>query len=105
MIDSMAPVWIVRTILAAVDLGAFPYRGADEREPASMVMLGDMKWPPNRDAALWFVHEILPLITSEMPDALLYLLGGNPPNSQLPASTEHLKIEGRVPDVAPYFAR
>jgi glycosyltransferase involved in cell wall biosynthesis len=105
MIEEMAPGCLVRTVPAAVDLEAFPYHGADGRESASMVMLGDMKWPPNRDAALWFTREILPLVVEKVPDAVLYLLGGNPPTAQLPAPSGNLRIEGRVPEVAPYFER
>jgi glycosyltransferase involved in cell wall biosynthesis len=105
MIESMAPGRIVRTVPAAVDLASFPFRGADEREEASMVMLGDMKWPPNRDAALWFTREILPLVVAEIPNARLDLLGGNPPLAQLPPASANLVIAGRVPEVAPYFER
>lgn len=34
--------------------------------------------PPNEDAALWFVNEILPLIRTEVPDAHLSIIGSNP---------------------------
>jgi polysaccharide biosynthesis protein PslH len=105
MIESMAPGRLVRTIPAAVDLASFPFRDSGVREEASMIMLGDMKWPPNRDAALWFTHEILPRVVAEIPSARLDLLGGNPPIAQLPATSANLRVEGRVPDVAPYFER
>lgn len=104
-IESIAPGCLVHTVPAAVDLASFPFHGVEGREDLSMVMLGDMKWPPNRDAALWFTREILPLVVAEIPDAKLYLLGGNPPIAQLPPASENLRIEGRVPEVAPYFER
>ena len=34
--------------------------------------------PPNEDAALWFVHEILPLIRAGVPGAHLSIIGSNP---------------------------
>lgn len=105
MIQAMAPGAAVRTVPAAVDLAAFPYHGSQEREGASMVMLGDMKWPPNRDAAIWFTQEILPLVVAEIPEAVLHLLGGNPPTAQLPPASRSLRIEGRVAQVEPYFRR
>jgi polysaccharide biosynthesis protein PslH len=105
MIEAMAPGCLVRTVPAAVDLASFPFSGVEGRESTTMVMLGDMKWPPNRDAALWFTREILPLIIAEIPEATLYLLGGNPPIAQLPPASANLRIEGRVPEVAPYFER
>jgi glycosyltransferase involved in cell wall biosynthesis len=34
--------------------------------------------PPNEDAALWFVNDILPLIRAEVPEAHLSIIGSNP---------------------------
>ncbi len=34
--------------------------------------------PPNEDAAVWFVTEILPLIRAELPTARLSIIGSNP---------------------------
>ena len=34
--------------------------------------------PPNRDAAIWFVHLVLPLILARVPDARLTIAGSNP---------------------------
>jgi polysaccharide biosynthesis protein PslH len=104
VIGEMVPGRLVRSLPAAVDVEAFPYRGPTSRERHSMLMLGDMKWPANRDAALWFTREILPLIVSKVRDAKLYLLGSAAPVARLPVSG-NLEIKGHVPDVAPYFAR
>ena len=103
MIAGMAPGRIIRTVPAAVDLASFPFRDAEHRDGASMVMLGDMKWPPNRDAAIWFTNEILPRVVDEIPDARLDLIGGNPPHAQLPSPSKNLAIHGRVPEVREYF--
>ncbi len=34
--------------------------------------------PPNEDAALWFVPDVLPLICAEVPEARLSIIGSNP---------------------------
>lgn len=100
---TMAPGRPVHTIPAAVDLDAFAFRAPEERDSRSMVMLGDMRWPPNRDAALWFANEILPMVLRSVPDAVLHLIGGNPPVDRLPPASERFRIEGRVADVRPFF--
>lgn len=93
------------TLPAAVDLSAFPYAGTHHREPNSMIVLGNMSWEPNRDAAVWFANRILPLILREVPDAVCYLVGSHPPLIQLPASGGNLRIEGRVDSIAGYYNR
>lgn len=104
-IARMAPGVPVLTVPAAVDLCAFPYHDPDEREENSMIMLGNMAWPPNRNSVLWFANEILPLILERRPDAVCYIVGDNPPVDELPPASENLRIEGRVPSIAPYYER
>ena len=104
-IREMAPGVPTETIPAAVDLSAFPYHDPAGRDENSMIMLGNMGWPPNRNSVLWFAGEILPLILERRPDAVCYIVGDNPPIAQLPPASENLRIEGRVPSIAPYYSR
>ncbi len=104
-IGRLAPSVPVRTVPAAVDLAAFPYTDPVERETNSMIMLGNMGWPPNRNSVLWFTREILPLVLRERPDAVCYVVGDNPPVDQMPPASENLRIEGRVASIAPYYNR
>ena len=43
-----------------------------------IIFIAGFGHPPNEDAALWFVNEILPLIRAEVPDARLSVIGSNP---------------------------
>jgi GT2 family glycosyltransferase len=43
-----------------------------------IVFVAGFGHPPNEDAALWFAHEILPLIRMEVPAAHLSIIGSNP---------------------------
>lgn len=103
-IEEMAPGVPVVTIPAAVDLRAFPYHDPEQREEKSMIMLGNMAWPPNRNSVLWFTKEILPLVLQRVPDAVCYIVGDNPPLDELPPASHNVRIEGRVPSIAPYYA-
>ena len=43
-----------------------------------IIFIAGFGHPPNEDAALWFVNEILPLIRAEVPDARLSVICSNP---------------------------
>jgi glycosyltransferase involved in cell wall biosynthesis len=104
-IARFAPRLPCETIPAAVDLTAFPYTPVEEREELSMIMLGNMAWAPNRDAAIWFTNEILPLVVREVPQAVCHLVGDNPPLKHLPAPSANLRIEGRVETIRSFYDR
>lgn len=44
-----------------------------------MIFVGGFGHPPNQDAALWFVAEVLPLVRAAVPDASLSIIGSRPP--------------------------
>lgn len=105
MIRSWVPSTTVKVIPAAVDLERFPFVPVERREERSLIILGNMQWPPNRDAAIWFAKEILPLVVREVPDVVCYLVGDNPPLAQLPAPSANFRIEGRADAIGPYYER
>jgi glycosyltransferase involved in cell wall biosynthesis len=105
MIQRWVPGAHVRVIPAAVDLDRFPYVPVEKREERSLIILGNMQWPPNRDAAIWFARDIFPLILREVPDVVCYLVGDNPPLAQLPPSSESFRIEGRADSIRAYYDR
>lgn len=104
-IRAFAPGLLLQTIPAAVDLSAFPFRSVAVRETNSMIMLGNMGWAPNRDSAIWFANEILPLITQKFPSAICHLVGADPPLRQLPTNSPNLKIHGKVSSIQELYDR
>ena len=73
--------------------------------PHSLVFTGKMDFRPNVDAVLWFVDEVLPLISSVIPDVRFYAVGQSPhPRLAALASRPAVVITGRVPDTRPYIA-
>ncbi len=102
-IRTLVPGLHVETIPAAVDLERFDYVGDEKREEGSMILLGGMKWAPNRDAAIWFANDILPMILREVPTARCYLVGEAPPLNELPPPSDSFRIEGYVDDILPYY--
>jgi len=63
-----------------------------------------MDYFANVEAVLYFVREILPLIQSQIPDLMFYVVGSNPAHeiSVLPKTHPNVIITGFVDSVRPY---
>ena len=55
--------------------------------------------PPNVDAAVWLVQEILPLIRQRLPGVRLFLVGSNPTEEVQSLESEGVVVTGYVDDV------
>jgi glycosyltransferase involved in cell wall biosynthesis len=80
-------------------------RRADARR---VTFLGGLHYPPNAQGVLWFAKQVFPLVLAQVPDAVLTVIGKNPPRqildlkSKIPESS--LEITGYVADPKPYLA-
>src|SRR4030095_10132935 len=74
-------------------------------EPRSILYFGNLSWEPQSDAALYLHETILPAIWARMPDAKLYIVGQNPPDSVRRLGGERVIVTGFVPDMRDYLAR
>ena len=70
----------------------------------TIVFTGVMSYPPNTDAALQLIHEILPRVRRRVEGARLLLVGRNP-SWRLRRAARHPGVEltGYVADVRPYL--
>ena len=105
-----------RTLLsrdAALDIDVVP-NGVDtarlrplpsHQGPPALIFMGSMAYPPCRDAAIWLVREILPLIRARHPAAEAWIVGKHPPSELLALAGPGVYVMGEVPDVTPYYAR
>jgi glycosyltransferase involved in cell wall biosynthesis len=83
-----------------------PISGAgfpDFEDRRNIVFIGGFAHPPNADAVLYFVREILPLVKERIPDCVLQLIGSDPTPEILELASTHIQVLGYVPDVRPYF--
>lgn len=83
------------------------FRPSDKVVGHEMIYAGGGTWFPNRDAMSWFVRDIFPKIVARVPDAIMHVIGTNPPADVVDASAmdSRLKVHGFVPDIRPYLAR
>lgn len=70
-----------------------------------LVLVGNMDYWPNADAAGWFAREVLPLVQAAVPGARFHVVGADPgPDVLALGALPGVQVTGRVPDVRPYVA-
>lgn len=79
--------------------------GGDPPEPYSMTFVGRMKYLPNDDAMNFFLDDIFPRITKRIPEAKIYIVGGEPDASLQERQNDRIVVTGFVDDVRPYIDR
>jgi O-antigen biosynthesis protein len=62
----------------------------------SIMFVAGFAHPPNVNAAVWLVHEIMPLVRSEIPDATLRIVGSNPTVVIKDLETDFVQVTGYV---------
>lgn len=67
--------------------------------PGRLVFEGSMAFPPNEQAALFLVREIMPLVWAQRPDATVALVGRNPSRSVRELASDRVIVTGSVPDI------
>lgn len=77
-----------------------------KREPETIVMTGIMNYPPNIDAAVWFVNNVWPAVITTRPQAQLRIVGKNPAPVVIALSkVSGVIVTGRVPSIADELRR
>ena len=73
-----------------------PARNLHERE--GLIFVAGFAHPPNVDAALWFVREVLPRVHQRLPGLHLSLVGSNPSAAVRALQGVHIEVTGFVTD-------
>jgi sugar transferase (PEP-CTERM/EpsH1 system associated) len=82
-----------------------PYSRLQPGNGPWLVLVGNMDYWPNANAAIWFAREILPLLRHREPFARFAIVGANPdPRVSSLAALPGVLVTGRVDDVRPYIA-
>lgn len=69
-------------------------------EVRRVTFLGGLHWPPNAEGARWFVRDIWPHVRVQAPEAVLTIIGKDPPRAlaRLGSGSAGVEITGFVPD-------
>ncbi|MCB0121513.1 MAG: glycosyltransferase [Caldilineaceae bacterium] len=69
-----------------------------------VTFLGGLHWPPNAEGIQWFVQAVWPQIHQQAPDALLTVIGKDPPPALRGETIPNLHVTGYVADPTPLLA-
>jgi polysaccharide biosynthesis protein PslH len=72
-------------------------------DPDNIVFVGVMHYRPNVDAALYFIHEILPHVVQARPRAMFTIVGGGAPDELRRLAGPNVVLADTVPDTRPYL--
>ncbi|WP_316785835.1 glycosyltransferase [Pedobacter frigiditerrae] len=72
-------------------------------ERKGIVFIGGYGHPPNVDAAIWLIKEIMPLVIEKLGDIPIYLLGAHPTPAISELASKNVFVPGYLHDVDPYF--
>jgi polysaccharide biosynthesis protein PslH len=64
---------------------------------------GTMSYEPNHEGATYFIKKIFPLIKRDFPNALLFVVGMNPPKYLQDLGDDRIIITGEVKDMQEYI--
>jgi len=69
----------------------------------NMLFIGSFRHPPNEDAVIYFVQEVLPLIRRALPGVQFLIIGSPVPAGIRALASPDVIIRGHVQDPAPIF--
>ena len=101
--DQGLPIGGGEVLPNGVDLDYFqPNYGA--RQTSTIVLSGKMSYHANVTAALHLVHDIMPMVWSEMPEAEVVIAGSTPPAAvRALTAAGRVRVTGFVPDLRPFL--
>ena len=86
-----------------IDLSKFTPLDIDKQY--DLVFVGNMRYAPNVESALFIVNEILPILLKEKPDIRILLSGSSPAKAVLELASKHVTVSGWVDDIRESYAK
>lgn len=68
-----------------------------------LLFVGNFHHPPNPDAVAYLVSDILPLIRAQIPEMVLFVVGGHAGPAIDALASEDVVVTGWVPDLGPHL--
>ena len=94
----------VFSVPISVDVSAMPPPTPLVSEP-NLLFVGGLRWPPNADAVVHLVEDVLPRVRLTVPDATLTIIGEAPEALRVRlAGHPGVRLVGYVDDLSPWFA-
>lgn len=89
--------WVLPPVVEATGRNESERPGYGERR--DLVFIGGFHHPPNRDAVLWFVEAVLPLLRQAGSPLVLHVVGAHPPAEIRALAGPDVVVHGYVADL------
>jgi glycosyltransferase involved in cell wall biosynthesis len=73
----------------------------DPKAPPTVVLTGNIGFPPNEDAAMYLAEEVAPLVWRTAPDCRFVIAGDRPSERVKALAGERVQVTGWVDDIRP----
>lgn len=93
----------IRVTPFGIELPRLPEAGTEDRH--RLLFVGNFTHPPNVDAALHLVRDVLPKLRRRLPDARLAIVGADAPAEVRGLAGDGVEVLGEVDRIEPHFAR
>ena len=93
----------IEVIPNGIDLSKFTPLQIDKQY--DLVFVGNMRYAPNIESALFIVNEILPILLKEKPDIRILLSGSSPAKAVLELASKHVTVTGWIDDIRESYAK
>jgi sugar transferase (PEP-CTERM/EpsH1 system associated) len=80
------------------------FKPIERQKKYSVVFTGNMGYPPNIDAAVYLVNEIMPLVWGKIPDAKVLLAGASPDIKVKALEKKNVTVSGWIDDIRDAYA-
>ncbi len=101
-IERLAPEVASRVTINPFGIVMPPVADPAQEQPGTVLFTGNFTHAPNRDAAVWLVREIMPLVRTSYPGARLRIVGSSPGKLRALAG-EYVELVADAPSVTPYL--
>jgi len=96
----------VDVVANGIDIKYFAQTQIKPPKTPTVLFVGNFKWLPNKDAAVFLAKDIWPLIQAKLPQAKLWIVGRNPTKEILKlAQMPNVTVTGDIKDIRTAFGQ
>lgn len=93
----------VHTLLNGIELDRSSHPVS--KVPTRLIFSGNMSFPPNHEAAMWFIDNVFPALLAHRPDLVFVVAGRNPRPELIGRGRDNIVILGSVESMQEEIAR
>jgi polysaccharide biosynthesis protein PslH len=73
-------------------------------QPSNICFIGALDWLPNREGLDWFLEQVWPILSKEVPDLQFHIAGRNTPADLLQLNVKNIIVHGEIEDAISFIS-